>query len=170
MVETGSGSLSPTLGSGPPPRVHTFHPGLLDYCPLPQSRFPSQGPCLGWVLLPPAGVSGKSDPCAPGPLSLGAPLELALTPDLSGLRTLYLRAGPARLLSMEHGHCGGSRRGGTGLQEQQMSRGDIPTIIVDACISFVTQHGEWVLADTELVRDGEHGHCWLDGIEEEACM
>nr|5JD0_A Chain A, Arf-GAP with Rho-GAP domain, ANK repeat and PH domain-containing protein 3 [Homo sapiens]5JD0_B Chain B, Arf-GAP with Rho-GAP domain, ANK repeat and PH domain-containing protein 3 [Homo sapiens] len=29
---------------------------------------------------------------------------------------------------------------GTGLQEQQMSRGDIP-IIVDACISFVTQHG-----------------------------
>ena len=29
-----------------------------------------------------------------------------------------------------------------------MSRGDIP-IIVDACISFVTQHGEWVLADTE---------------------
>ena len=46
-----------------------------------------------------------------------------------------------------------------------MSRGDIP-IIVDACISFVTQHGEWVLADTELVRDGEHGHCRLDGIEE----
>lgn len=46
-----------------------------------------------------------------------------------------------------------------------MSRGDIP-IIVDACISFVTQHGEWVLADTELVRDGEHGHCWLDRIEE----
>uniref|UniRef100_A0A4X2K017 ArfGAP with RhoGAP domain, ankyrin repeat and PH domain 3 n=1 Tax=Vombatus ursinus TaxID=29139 RepID=A0A4X2K017_VOMUR len=30
--------------------------------------------------------------------------------------------------------------GGTALQGQQMSRGDIP-IIVDACISFVTQHG-----------------------------
>lgn len=51
-----------------------------------------------------------------------------------------------------------------------MSRGDIP-IIVDACISFVTQHGEWVLADTELVRDGEHGHCRSDGIEEgDVCM
>uniref|UniRef100_A0A8D2D7B5 ArfGAP with RhoGAP domain, ankyrin repeat and PH domain 3 n=1 Tax=Sciurus vulgaris TaxID=55149 RepID=A0A8D2D7B5_SCIVU len=34
---------------------------------------------------------------------------------------------------------GAAGGGGTGLQEQQMSRGDIP-IIVDACISFVTQH------------------------------
>lgn len=38
-----------------------------------------------------------------------------------------------------------------------MSRGDIP-IIVDACISFVTQHGEWVLANTEPAGDGGHGH------------
>lgn len=37
-----------------------------------------------------------------------------------------------------------------------MSRGDIP-IIVDACISFVTQHGAWVLADSEPVEAGERG-------------
>uniref|UniRef100_A0A8C0L6H4 Arf-GAP with Rho-GAP domain, ANK repeat and PH domain-containing protein 3 n=1 Tax=Canis lupus dingo TaxID=286419 RepID=A0A8C0L6H4_CANLU len=60
---------------------------------------------------------------------------------LSGLRTLYLQ-GEGRLdfsawNTAIEGAAGG---GGTGLQEQQMSRGDIP-IIVDACISFVTQHG-----------------------------
>ncbi|XP_026898670.2 arf-GAP with Rho-GAP domain, ANK repeat and PH domain-containing protein 3 isoform X1 [Acinonyx jubatus] len=56
-------------------------------------------------------------------------------------RTLYLQ-GEGRLdfsawTAAIEGAAGG---GGTGLQEQQMSRGDIP-IIVDACISFVTQHG-----------------------------
>ncbi|XP_010612179.1 arf-GAP with Rho-GAP domain, ANK repeat and PH domain-containing protein 3 isoform X5 [Fukomys damarensis] len=56
-------------------------------------------------------------------------------------RTLYLQ-GEGRLdfaawNAAIEGAAGG---GGTGLQEQQMSRGDIP-IIVDACISFVTQHG-----------------------------
>ncbi|XP_070374160.1 arf-GAP with Rho-GAP domain, ANK repeat and PH domain-containing protein 3 isoform X5 [Equus asinus] len=56
-------------------------------------------------------------------------------------RTLYLQ-GEGRLdfsawSAAIEGAAGG---GGTGLQEQQMSRGDIP-IIVDACISFVTQHG-----------------------------
>uniref|UniRef100_A0A5F5PEA6 ArfGAP with RhoGAP domain, ankyrin repeat and PH domain 3 n=1 Tax=Equus caballus TaxID=9796 RepID=A0A5F5PEA6_HORSE len=55
-------------------------------------------------------------------------------------RTLYLQ-GEGRLdfsawSTAIEGAAGG---GGTGLQEQQMSRGDIP-IIVDACISFVTQH------------------------------
>uniref|UniRef100_A0A452SWP5 ArfGAP with RhoGAP domain, ankyrin repeat and PH domain 3 n=1 Tax=Ursus americanus TaxID=9643 RepID=A0A452SWP5_URSAM len=55
-------------------------------------------------------------------------------------RTLYLQ-GEGRLdfsawNAAIEGAAGG---GGTGLQEQQMSRGDIP-IIVDACISFVTQH------------------------------
>uniref|UniRef100_A0A8C9JUL0 ArfGAP with RhoGAP domain, ankyrin repeat and PH domain 3 n=1 Tax=Panthera tigris altaica TaxID=74533 RepID=A0A8C9JUL0_PANTA len=55
-------------------------------------------------------------------------------------RTLYLQ-GEGRLdfsawTAAIEGAAGG---GGTGLQEQQMSRGDIP-IIVDACISFVTQH------------------------------
>ncbi|ELV14082.1 Arf-GAP with Rho-GAP domain, ANK repeat and PH domain-containing protein 3 [Tupaia chinensis] len=56
-------------------------------------------------------------------------------------RTLYLQ-GEGRLdfsawnTAIERAAGGG----GTGLQEQQMSRGDIP-IIVDACISFVTQHG-----------------------------
>ncbi|XP_044895724.1 arf-GAP with Rho-GAP domain, ANK repeat and PH domain-containing protein 3 isoform X3 [Felis catus] len=55
-------------------------------------------------------------------------------------RTLYLQ-GEGRLdfsawTTAIEGAAGG---GGTGLQEQQMSRGDIP-IIVDACISFVTQH------------------------------
>uniref|UniRef100_A0A8C0R4N4 ArfGAP with RhoGAP domain, ankyrin repeat and PH domain 3 n=1 Tax=Canis lupus dingo TaxID=286419 RepID=A0A8C0R4N4_CANLU len=55
-------------------------------------------------------------------------------------RTLYLQ-GEGRLdfsawNTAIEGAAGG---GGTGLQEQQMSRGDIP-IIVDACISFVTQH------------------------------
>uniref|UniRef100_A0A8C4MRY2 ArfGAP with RhoGAP domain, ankyrin repeat and PH domain 3 n=1 Tax=Equus asinus TaxID=9793 RepID=A0A8C4MRY2_EQUAS len=55
-------------------------------------------------------------------------------------RTLYLQ-GEGRLdfsawSAAIEGAAGG---GGTGLQEQQMSRGDIP-IIVDACISFVTQH------------------------------
>uniref|UniRef100_A0A8C7B8C2 ArfGAP with RhoGAP domain, ankyrin repeat and PH domain 3 n=1 Tax=Neovison vison TaxID=452646 RepID=A0A8C7B8C2_NEOVI len=55
-------------------------------------------------------------------------------------RTLYLQ-GEGRLdfsawNTAIEGAAGG---GGTALQEQQMSRGDIP-IIVDACISFVTQH------------------------------
>ncbi|XP_076993377.1 arf-GAP with Rho-GAP domain, ANK repeat and PH domain-containing protein 3 [Tamandua tetradactyla] len=56
-------------------------------------------------------------------------------------RTLYLQ-GEGRLdFSAWNAAIGGAAGGGgTGLQEQQMSRGDIP-IIVDACISFVTQHG-----------------------------
>ncbi|XP_071066414.1 arf-GAP with Rho-GAP domain, ANK repeat and PH domain-containing protein 3 isoform X3 [Dasypus novemcinctus] len=56
-------------------------------------------------------------------------------------RTLYLQ-GEGRLdFSAWNTAIGGAAGGGgTGLQEQQMSRGDIP-IIVDACISFVTQHG-----------------------------
>ncbi|KAF6280439.1 ArfGAP with RhoGAP domain, ankyrin repeat and PH domain 3 [Rhinolophus ferrumequinum] len=55
-------------------------------------------------------------------------------------RTLYLQ-GESRLdFSAWNAAIGGAAGGGgTGLQEQQMSRGDIP-IIVDACISFVTQH------------------------------
>ncbi|XP_073932884.1 arf-GAP with Rho-GAP domain, ANK repeat and PH domain-containing protein 3 isoform X4 [Castor canadensis] len=55
-------------------------------------------------------------------------------------RTLYLQ-GEGRLdFSAWNAAIGGAAGGGgTGLQEQQMSRGDIP-IIVDACISFVTQH------------------------------
>lgn len=117
------------------------------------------------MLLPPAGVSGKSDPCAPGPQPEDSP-GAGSDSDLSGLRTLYLQAeGRLDFSAWNTAIAGAAGGGGTGLQEQQMSRGDIP-IIVDACISFVTQHGEWVLADTELVRDGEHGHCWLDGIEE----
>lgn len=74
-----------------------------------------------------------------------------------GLRTLYLQ-GEGRLdFSAWNAAIGGAAGGGgTGLQEQQMSRGDIP-IIVDACISFVTQHGEWVLANTEPVGDGQQG-------------
>lgn len=77
---------------------------------------------------------------------------------LLGLRTLYLQ-GEGRLdFSAWNAAIGGAAGGGgTGLQEQQMSRGDIP-IIVDACISFVTQHGEWVTADTEPMRGWEHGH------------
>ncbi|XP_049729872.1 arf-GAP with Rho-GAP domain, ANK repeat and PH domain-containing protein 3 isoform X5 [Elephas maximus indicus] len=56
-------------------------------------------------------------------------------------RTLYLQ-GESRLdFSAWNAAIGGAAGGGgTGLQEQQMSRCDIP-IIVDACISFVTQHG-----------------------------
>nr|XP_055141832.1 arf-GAP with Rho-GAP domain, ANK repeat and PH domain-containing protein 3 isoform X4 [Symphalangus syndactylus] len=56
-------------------------------------------------------------------------------------RTLYLQ-GEGRLdFTAWNAAIGGAAGGGgTGLQEQQMSRGDIP-IIVDACISFVTQHG-----------------------------
>ncbi|XP_017387737.1 arf-GAP with Rho-GAP domain, ANK repeat and PH domain-containing protein 3 isoform X2 [Cebus imitator] len=56
-------------------------------------------------------------------------------------RTLYLQ-GEGRLdFSAWNTAIGGAAGGGgTGLQEQQMSRGDIP-IIVDSCISFVTQHG-----------------------------
>uniref|UniRef100_A0A2R9BN44 ArfGAP with RhoGAP domain, ankyrin repeat and PH domain 3 n=1 Tax=Pan paniscus TaxID=9597 RepID=A0A2R9BN44_PANPA len=55
-------------------------------------------------------------------------------------RTLYLQ-GEGRLdFTAWNAAIGGAAGGGgTGLQEQQMSRGDIP-IIVDACISFVTQH------------------------------
>uniref|UniRef100_A0A5F4W887 Arf-GAP with Rho-GAP domain, ANK repeat and PH domain-containing protein 3 n=1 Tax=Callithrix jacchus TaxID=9483 RepID=A0A5F4W887_CALJA len=55
--------------------------------------------------------------------------------------TLYLQ-GEGRLdFSAWNAAIGGAAGGGgTGLQEQQMSRGDIP-IIVDSCISFVTQHG-----------------------------
>uniref|UniRef100_A0A2I3GWD2 ArfGAP with RhoGAP domain, ankyrin repeat and PH domain 3 n=1 Tax=Nomascus leucogenys TaxID=61853 RepID=A0A2I3GWD2_NOMLE len=55
-------------------------------------------------------------------------------------RTLYLQ-GEGRLDFMAWNAAigGAAGGGGTGLQEQQMSRGDIP-IIVDACISFVTQH------------------------------
>ncbi|ERE85860.1 arf-GAP with Rho-GAP domain, ANK repeat and PH domain-containing protein 3 [Cricetulus griseus] len=56
-------------------------------------------------------------------------------------RTLYLQ-GEGRLdfAAWNTAIGGAAGGGGTGLQEQQMSRGDIP-IIVDACISFVTQHG-----------------------------
>lgn len=56
-------------------------------------------------------------------------------------RTLYLQ-GEGRLdFSAWNAAIGGAAGGGgTSLQEQQMSRGDIP-IIVDACISFVTQYG-----------------------------
>ncbi|XP_073850562.1 arf-GAP with Rho-GAP domain, ANK repeat and PH domain-containing protein 3 isoform X12 [Macaca fascicularis] len=56
-------------------------------------------------------------------------------------RTLYLQ-GEGRLdfTAWNTAIGGAAGGGGTGLQEQQMSRGDIP-IIVDACISFVTQHG-----------------------------
>nr|XP_012996449.1 arf-GAP with Rho-GAP domain, ANK repeat and PH domain-containing protein 3 isoform X2 [Cavia porcellus] len=56
-------------------------------------------------------------------------------------RTLYLQ-GEGRLdfSAWNTAIKGAAGGGGTGLQEQQMSRGDIP-IIVDACISFVTQHG-----------------------------
>uniref|UniRef100_A0A5F9CEB2 ArfGAP with RhoGAP domain, ankyrin repeat and PH domain 3 n=1 Tax=Oryctolagus cuniculus TaxID=9986 RepID=A0A5F9CEB2_RABIT len=55
-------------------------------------------------------------------------------------RTLYLQ-GEGRLdfAAWNTAIGGAAGGGGTGLQEQQMSRGDIP-IIVDACISFVTQH------------------------------
>ncbi|KAF4015180.1 hypothetical protein G4228_006339 [Cervus hanglu yarkandensis] len=56
-------------------------------------------------------------------------------------RTLYLQAEGRLDFSAWNAAIGGAASGGgTGLQEQQMSRGDIP-IIVDACISFVTQHG-----------------------------
>uniref|UniRef100_A0A8D1PEU6 Arf-GAP with Rho-GAP domain, ANK repeat and PH domain-containing protein 3 n=1 Tax=Sus scrofa TaxID=9823 RepID=A0A8D1PEU6_PIG len=56
-------------------------------------------------------------------------------------RTLYLQAEGRLDFSAWSAAIGGAAGGGgTGLQEQQMSRGDIP-IIVDACISFVTQHG-----------------------------
>uniref|UniRef100_A0A4X1SQQ4 ArfGAP with RhoGAP domain, ankyrin repeat and PH domain 3 n=1 Tax=Sus scrofa TaxID=9823 RepID=A0A4X1SQQ4_PIG len=55
-------------------------------------------------------------------------------------RTLYLQAEGRLDFSAWSAAIGGAAGGGgTGLQEQQMSRGDIP-IIVDACISFVTQH------------------------------
>ncbi|XP_029420565.1 arf-GAP with Rho-GAP domain, ANK repeat and PH domain-containing protein 3 isoform X5 [Nannospalax galili] len=56
-------------------------------------------------------------------------------------RTLYLQ-GEGRLdfAAWNSAIGGAAGGGGTGLQEQQMSRGNIP-IIVDACISFVTQHG-----------------------------
>uniref|UniRef100_A0A8C5KJ09 ArfGAP with RhoGAP domain, ankyrin repeat and PH domain 3 n=1 Tax=Jaculus jaculus TaxID=51337 RepID=A0A8C5KJ09_JACJA len=56
-------------------------------------------------------------------------------------RTLYLQ-GEGRLdfTAWNTAIGGAAGGGGTTLQEQQMSRGDIP-IIVDACISFVTQHG-----------------------------
>lgn len=106
-------------------------------------------------MLPPAGDSGKSGPCASGPLS-GSPGD-GTDPGLLGLRTLYLQ-GEGRLdFSAWNAAIGGAAGGGgTGLQEQQMSRGDIP-IIVDACISFVTQHGEWVLANTEPVGEGDKG-------------
>eukprot|EP00069_Balaena_mysticetus_P019609 bmy_12401T0 len=60
---------------------------------------------------------------------------------LLGLRTLYLQAeGRLDFSAWNAAIAGAAGGGGTGLQEQQMSRGDIP-IIVDACISFVTQHG-----------------------------
>uniref|UniRef100_A0A8C0CDK1 ArfGAP with RhoGAP domain, ankyrin repeat and PH domain 3 n=1 Tax=Balaenoptera musculus TaxID=9771 RepID=A0A8C0CDK1_BALMU len=55
-------------------------------------------------------------------------------------RTLYLQAeGRLDFSAWNAAIAGAAGGGGTGLQEQQMSRGDIP-IIVDACISFVTQH------------------------------
>jgi hypothetical protein len=83
-------------------------------------------------------------------LNCGADSDLGLL----ALRTLYLQ-GEGRLdFSAWNAAIGGAAGGGgTGLQEQQMSRGDIP-IIVDACISFVTQHGEWALVDTEPVGVG----------------
>lgn len=88
---------------------------------------------LGWALLPPAGHSGTSPPC----LISGAGSNSGFL----GLRTLYLQ-GEGRLdfAAWNTAIGGAAGGGGTGLQEQQMSRGDIP-IIVDACISFVTQHG-----------------------------
>jgi hypothetical protein len=98
---------------------------------------------LGWALLPPAGHSGTSPLC----LISGAGSNSGFL----GLRTLYLQ-GEGRLdfAAWNTAIGGAAGGGGTGLQEQQMSRGDIP-IIVDACISFVTQHGEWAQIDTELV-------------------
>lgn len=107
------------------------------------------------MLLSPAGGSGKSGTCDPGPLR--GPSAAGSDSGLLGLRTLYLQ-GEGRLdFSAWNTAIGGAAGGGgTGLQEQQMSRGDIP-IIVDACISFVTQHGECILADTEPVGDGEMG-------------
>ncbi|XP_072486698.1 arf-GAP with Rho-GAP domain, ANK repeat and PH domain-containing protein 3 isoform X1 [Notamacropus eugenii] len=56
-------------------------------------------------------------------------------------RTLYLQGeGRIDFASWSTAIGGAAGGGGTALQGQQMSRGDIP-IIVDACISFVTQHG-----------------------------
>lgn len=102
------------------------------------------------MLLPPAGSSGKSAPCVPQLLSH----LWSSNSGVLGLRTLYLQ-GEGRLDFAAWNTAIGSAAGGggTGLQEQQMSRGDIP-IIVDACISFVTQHGEWVLTDNEPVGRG----------------
>uniref|UniRef100_A0A2K6SV09 ArfGAP with RhoGAP domain, ankyrin repeat and PH domain 3 n=1 Tax=Saimiri boliviensis boliviensis TaxID=39432 RepID=A0A2K6SV09_SAIBB len=69
-------------------------------------------------------------------------------------RTLYLQ-GEGRLdFSAWSAAIGGAAGGGgTGLQDQQMSRGDIP-IIVDSCISFVTQHGEWKKRKKEKKESG----------------
>ncbi|XP_043844727.1 arf-GAP with Rho-GAP domain, ANK repeat and PH domain-containing protein 3 isoform X2 [Dromiciops gliroides] len=56
-------------------------------------------------------------------------------------RTLYLQGeGRMDFSGWSTAIGGAAGGGGTALQGQQMSRGDIP-IIVDACISFVTQHG-----------------------------
>ncbi|XP_051834563.1 arf-GAP with Rho-GAP domain, ANK repeat and PH domain-containing protein 3 isoform X2 [Antechinus flavipes] len=56
-------------------------------------------------------------------------------------RTLYLQGeGRIDFAGWSSAIGGAAGGGGTALQGQQMSRGDIP-IIVDACISFVTQHG-----------------------------
>ncbi|XP_074068843.1 arf-GAP with Rho-GAP domain, ANK repeat and PH domain-containing protein 3 isoform X2 [Macrotis lagotis] len=56
-------------------------------------------------------------------------------------RTLYLQGeGRIDFAGWSTAIGGAAGGGGTALQGQQMSRGDIP-IIVDACISFVTQHG-----------------------------
>ncbi|XP_074147763.1 arf-GAP with Rho-GAP domain, ANK repeat and PH domain-containing protein 3 isoform X2 [Sminthopsis crassicaudata] len=56
-------------------------------------------------------------------------------------RTLYLQGeGRIDFAGWSNSIGGAAGGGGTALQGQQMSRGDIP-IIVDACISFVTQHG-----------------------------
>ncbi|XP_056677673.1 arf-GAP with Rho-GAP domain, ANK repeat and PH domain-containing protein 3 isoform X2 [Monodelphis domestica] len=56
-------------------------------------------------------------------------------------RTLYLQGeGRIDFAGWSTAIGGAAGGGGTSLQGQQMSRGDIP-IIVDACISFVTQHG-----------------------------
>uniref|UniRef100_A0A5F8GCV7 ArfGAP with RhoGAP domain, ankyrin repeat and PH domain 3 n=1 Tax=Monodelphis domestica TaxID=13616 RepID=A0A5F8GCV7_MONDO len=55
-------------------------------------------------------------------------------------RTLYLQGeGRIDFAGWSTAIGGAAGGGGTSLQGQQMSRGDIP-IIVDACISFVTQH------------------------------